>query len=153
MTARISYVFTIALFVAGPTRVGAQARTADSVAVAQAHETWFRGLMAHDTTTLSPVLSADITLGFPAGNVMPRQDFLQYKQEGQLFYDSADHQELHIRVYAGVAVVTGRSTLAYRFKGTAGSERLAYTATYVRSSGQWRMVAWQSTIVPPPKAP
>lgn len=148
-----SHSLTVLLFLAALAPLGGQANATDSVAVSQAHERWFRGLLAHDTTTLSAVLAPDITLGFPAGNVMPRQDFLRYKQEGQLFYDSAEHQDLRIRVYLAVGVVTGRSTLTYRFKGTAGSERLAYTATYVRSNGEWRMVAWQSTIVPPPKTP
>ena len=153
MSARLSHVLSIALPLAALAPVGGQTSAPDSVAVHQAHDGWFRGLIAHDTTNLSAVLAPDVTLGFPGGNVMPRQDFLRYKQEGQLFYDSADHQELHIRVYSGVAMVTGRSILAHRFKGTAGYERLAYTATYLRSNGKWRMVAWQSTIVPPPKTP
>ena len=146
------YLLSLVLFLAFASARG-QAYAADSVAVAHAHESWFRGLLAHDTTTLSAVLAPDITLGFPAGNVMPRQDFLRYKQDGQLFYDSAEHHELRIRVYPAAALVTGRSTLTYRFKGTAGSERLAYTATYIRFNGAWRMVAWQSTIVPAPKPP
>ena len=148
-----SYLLVFVLCVTSFEVAGAQASTADSVAVSQAHERWFRGLLAEDTTVLSTVVAPDVTLGFPGGNVMPRKDFLGYLQSGQLFYDSADHHDLRIRVYGAAAVVHGRSTLTYRFQKAAGSERLAYTATYIRSGGEWRMVAWQSTMVPVPKPP
>jgi hypothetical protein len=118
----------------------------DSVAVHRAHSQWFDAILAEDTAALSAILSPDVTLAFPAGNTMPRAAFLAYLQSGQLVYDSAQHHELRIRVYDAAAIATGKSTLGYRFKGTAGSERLAYTAVYVRSRSGWRMVAWQSTI-------
>jgi hypothetical protein len=119
---------------------------ADSAAVHRTHLRWFDGLIAEDTTKLSSVLDPDVTLAFPGGDVMPRRDFLGYLQNGQLYYDTADHHSLRIRVYPRAAVVNGSSTLTYRFQGSAGSERLTYTATYILASGQWRMVAWQSTM-------
>lgn len=120
--------------------------SADSIAVHKAHTQWFDGLLAEDTTKLSTVLSPDVTLAFPGGNTVPRQDFLGYLRSGQLFYDTADHHYLRIRVYAGAAVVNGNSTLDYRLQGKAGSERLTYTATYILTGDKWRMVAWQSTV-------
>jgi hypothetical protein len=63
-----------------------------------------------------------------------------------LFYDSAEHHSLRIRVYPRAAVVNGSSTLGYRFQNNAGSERLTYTATYILAGNKWRMVAWQSTV-------
>lgn len=117
----------------------------DSIAAHQAHERWFSGLLAEDTVLVSNVLSADVTLGFPGGNVMPRSEFLAALQDGELFYDTADHEDVLLRLYRGTAVVTGRSTLTYRYRGNAGSEQLTYTAIYIRTDQRWRMVAWQST--------
>ncbi len=112
------------------------------------HIAWFEGLLAEDTTIVSRVLSDDVTLGFPGGNVMPKTEFLSYLQSGDLFYDIAEHEAVKFRVYGASAVVTGRSNLAYCFKGNAGFERLTYTAVYVRTDGGWKMVAWQSTTRP-----
>ena len=151
---RLSPILRLAcVFIGISSSLGAQRAASDSIAVVNAHQQWFRGLLTHDTLALSAVLAPDVTLAFPGGNTMPRADFLGYLQGGQLFYDSANHEDLRVRVYSSAAVVTGRSTLAYRFQGSAGSERLAYTATYVRSASGWRMVAWQSTVSPAPKAP
>jgi hypothetical protein len=106
---------------------------------------WFEGLLAEDTTILNKVLSDDVTLGFPGGNVMPRAKFLSFLRSGELFYDTAEHEDVGFRIYGNTAVVTGRSNLAYRFKGNEGFERLSYTAVYVSTDGEWKMVAWQST--------
>ena len=113
-----------------------------------AHNAWFEGLLAEDTIILNRVLSDDVTLGFPGGNVMPRATFLSFLQSGELFYDTAYHEAVEFRTYGNAAIVTGRSNLAYRFKGDKGFERLSYTAVYVRTNGAWKMVAWQSTTRP-----
>lgn len=130
---------------------GAQVSSADSSAVSLTHDAWFRGLLAHDTTALSSVLAPDVTLAFANGLVMPRTALLRALEGGQLAYDSAVHHERRIRVYGVAAVVSGRSTLAPRVRNVLGSEHITYTATYIRSGAEWRMVAWQSTLIPASK--
>ena len=122
----------------------------DSALVARAHVDWFTGLLAADTIKLSRVLDTSITLGFPGGNLFPRGLYLEGLADGTIQYDSAAHERVSIRVFARSAVVVGRSTLTYRYQQRPGRERLAYTATYVRFGGDWRMVAWQSTAIAPP---
>ena len=101
-------------------------------------------LLSEDAGALDLLLVDDITLAFPDGNLMPRAEFLSYLKSGELSYDSAEHEDLLVRVYGTTGVVTGRSSLAYRFKGEAGFER--YTAVYARTEVRWRMVAWHSTM-------
>lgn len=113
-----------------------------------AHNAWFEGLLAEDTKILNKVLSEEVTLGFPGGNVMPRAEFLSLLQAGELFYDTAEHESVGFRIYGNTAIATGRSNLTYRYKGAKDFERLSYTAVYVRTNGEWKMVAWQSTRRP-----
>jgi hypothetical protein len=116
----------------------------DNAAVSAAHASWFAGILG-DRVVLNEVLAQDVTLRFPSGTEMPRSRFLSLLESGELAYDSAQHQETKIRLYGDTGIVTGRSTLRYRYQGKADSERLAYTAVYVRTSGRWVLVAWQST--------
>jgi ketosteroid isomerase-like protein len=115
-------------------------------AIRSAHAAWFDALLGENVDALDRLLADDVTLGFPGGNLMPRAEFLSYLKVGDLYYDTAEHEDTFVRVYGTTGVVTGRSNLAYRFKGKAGFERLRYTAVYARTDGQWRLVAWQSTI-------
>jgi hypothetical protein len=112
-----------------------------------AHSAWFEGLLTEDTTILSEVLSEDVTLGF-VDYVMPRARLLSLLQSGELVYDTAEHETVGFRIYGNAAVVTGRSNLAYRFKGNEDFERLSYTAVYMSTDGVWKMVAWQSSTRP-----
>lgn len=115
-------------------------------AVRKSHAAWFDALLAGDTAALEQLLAADVTLAFPGGNLMPRAEFLSYLKSGELFYDTAEHEDMLVRIYGATGVVTGRSTLGYRFKGKPGVERLRYTAVYARTDTRWWLVAWHSTI-------
>ena len=115
-------------------------------AIRKTHNAWFDALLAEDAGALDLLLVDDITLAFPDGSLMPRAEFLSYLKSGELFYDTAEHEDVLVRVYGTTGVVTGRSNLAYRFKGEAGFERLRYTAVYARTEVRWRMVAWHSTM-------
>ncbi len=96
---------------------------------------------------MSEVLSEDVTLGF-VDYVMPRARLLSLLQSGELVYDTAEHETVGFRIYGNAAVVTGRSNLAYRFKGNEDFECLSYTAVYMSTDGVWKMVAWQSSTRP-----
>ena len=125
----------------------AQKSDADSEqAVRKSHAAWFDALLAEDIATLEQLLARDVTLAFPGGNLMPRAEFLLNLKSGELFYDTAEHEETSVRTYGAAGIVTGRSTLGYRFKGKPGVERLRYTAVYVRTDTTWRLMAWHSTI-------
>jgi hypothetical protein len=119
--------------------------SADEQSLRSAHQSWFKGLLNEDTKFFDVFFADEITLGFGMRS-MPRADFLKLLSSGELFYDDAEHAEVHFRVYGNTGVVTGRSNLKYRFNGVEGYERLHYIAIYVLVETNWKMVAWQSAI-------
>jgi len=118
--------------------------------VRKVHGQFFDGILHADTELLDQVLSSDVTLSFPGGNVMPRSEFLAFLSGGELIYDSADHHAVNVRVYESAAVVHGKSTLSLRWSRDGETEHLTesltYTATYILGDAGWQMVAWQSTM-------
>jgi hypothetical protein len=117
----------------------------------EVHQSWFDGLLEENSQIIDQILSEDITLGFPGGNVMPRQEFIDYLKNGTIFYDSAFHEYSKIRIYGNTGLINGRSNLTFRFKKENGEffkghEKITYTAVYVLDESlRIRMVAWQST--------
>jgi len=104
-------------------------------AVAAAHARWLAGILGR-YDVLAEVLAPDVSLRFPGGSQWSRSSYLNLLETKQAFYDSADHHEMEVRVYGDAAVVTGKSTLQGRFKANAFSERLAYTAVYIRAGAK-----------------
>ena len=76
---------------------------------------------------------------------MPRAEFLSLLESKQLSYHTAEHETVEFRAYGNTAVVMGVSNLSYSYKGSDDFERLTYTAVYVKTDDQWKMVVWQST--------
>jgi hypothetical protein len=99
------------------------------------HQSWFDGLLAEDTQLINQVLANDVTLGFPDGNFMSKQDFLNLLNNGIAFYDSAVHEYSNIRIYNQIGIINGKSDLTVRLKKESGefiafAEKLSYTAVY-----------------------
>lgn len=112
------------------------------------HSAFFEGVLAEDTKILNEVLSDNVTLGYADGSRKSKDEFLSAFQSGELFYDTAEHEAVDFHIYGNTAVVTGRINFAYRLEGNEGVERLSYTAVYVSTDGEWKMVAWHSSLRP-----
>ena len=57
-------------------------------------------------------------------------------------------EERRVRVFSDVAVVTGACRVLVQASGRERDIRLRFTEVYLRRDGAWRMVAWQSTLIP-----
>ena len=71
-----------------------------------------------------------------AASLSPDQAWTAYKSD-----------DLKVRTYGDVAVVTGVSTLTGSAKGFASGAR-RFTEVWVRRNGGWQIVGGQSTLVP-----
>jgi hypothetical protein len=143
---------TIVVFITIPLFTIAQSNSDAKEKLMAIHRSWFKGLLSEDTVVINQVLSEDVTLGFPDGNTLSKEEFINYLGEGILFYDSAFHEYSKVRVYRNVGLINGRSNLAFRFKMEDGeylklTERLTYIAVYLFDDSI-KMIAWQSTIRP-----
>ena len=130
--------------------ISGQGASTDSLAVAKTHSQWFGGLRAADTVALAAVLAPTVSFGFATGQTANRDGFLRMLHSGRLHYTSIVEEEQQIRCHGLTAVVTGRALLTYRIGQVDGSEHVTYTATYVVHNQQWKMLAWQSTLIPAP---
>lgn len=52
-------------------------------------------------------------------------------------------EEVRVRVYKDAAVVTGLAQWGFKYKGQQLNNERRYTHTYIKSNGQWKIVAQQ----------
>ena len=64
--------------------------------------------------------------------------------------ESGSVDDLNIRTFGDVAIVTGRSVLAGSYKGERASVVQRFTVVFVRRDGRWQAVASQGTQVAQP---
>lgn len=108
-----------------------------------------KALVRSDTATLDSILSDDLIYTHSTGLVDTKASFIDSIKSGALKYEAMDHDDPSVRMFADLALITGRSAVRVR---TANAElqsfQIRFTNVYAKRGGRWQMVAWQSTRLP-----
>ncbi len=105
----------------------------------------FKAMIEVDTTSLDTILSDDLTYTHTSGWTQSKAELMVSLTSGQLNYQSAITSEVVVRVYGKTAVVTGKSHMKVESGGQEYDLLIRFIDVYVKSNGDWQMVAWQST--------
>jgi ketosteroid isomerase-like protein len=116
--------------------------------VEQVERKRFAAMVAQDIAALEPLLADDLTYIHSTGELENKSQFLETIRGGRLRYEAIDVQELNVRQYDKVALVTGRIVVQARAGSRPLTLNVRYTDAYVNRDGHWRLVAWQSTRLP-----
>ena len=104
-----------------------------------------QALANHDVATLEKMLSDDFTFVTPRGDLRSKQDVLKAVATGNIGNEYLETSDLKIRVYADMAVVTGRALQTAQRAGKDFTDSYRFTRVYLRRGGQWLAVALQMT--------
>jgi ketosteroid isomerase-like protein len=109
---------------------------------------WGAAYLRRDTDALQRVLADDFTSTDALGTVSDKARYIMASVKAPATFSLASEFELDdvkVRVYADVAVVTGRATDKGWDRGPNPSGRYRFTDVFVRRQGRWQAVASQGT--------
>ncbi len=104
-------------------------------------------LIKKDRATMERLYADDYTYTHSNGTVANKAQDIAASLSSDQAWTAHKSDDLKVRVYRDVAVVTGISTLSGSAKGYASGPR-RFTEVWVRRNGRWQMVSGQSTLVP-----
>ena len=106
--------------------------------------------IAADADRLESLLSDQLTYGHADGRVQNKAEFLAAVRSNRMRYEAYDYEEMQIdRAAADIAVITGRASLRVRTSEQHLAFRLRFLAVWRQEAGAWRLLAYQSTQLPP----
>ena len=105
-------------------------------------------MVAVDLATLDELLAEDMTYTHSSGTLESKTQHLDALRSGRLNYESLTADDVRVRIYGDVGIVTGTSTIGVASGGQSRILRVRFTDVYHRANGRWQMVAWQSTRLP-----
>lgn len=111
----------------------------------------FEAMVRRDREALDRLLADDLIYTHSTGQVETKTQFLASIASGGLVYRSIQPREVQVRLLGDVAVLTGRAELGVRAQERDMDLAVRFTSVYVRRDGVWRMAAWQSTRIEPPR--
>jgi ketosteroid isomerase-like protein len=113
-----------------------------------AENAWARAALAADATMLNRVLADDLTYTHSSGRTETKPQFIESLTSGRMKYESAELDELTIKMYGKVAVVLSVRRMRAGAPGKISSFRARFQRVWVERAGQWQLVAHQATRLP-----
>jgi len=104
-------------------------------------EAIFRG----DAAAFDHMTSDDYTVISDSGDLLTKQETLEWLAKRKAEYRYLEKDDLNIRVYGDAAVVTGRSVQTRLEHGKDYNGAYRFTEVYIRQKGRWLAVALQVT--------
>ncbi|HXJ78861.1 MAG TPA: nuclear transport factor 2 family protein [Candidatus Methylomirabilis sp.] len=122
--------------------------TAAEADVLRADDNRFEAMRKKDWTALDSVLADDLTYVHSTARLESKAEHVQNLRDGKPHYRGIAPRDRRARVFGDVGIVSGVSEMHVERDGKAQHFTVRYLAVYARTSGMWRMTAWQSTRVP-----
>jgi ketosteroid isomerase-like protein len=105
--------------------------------------------IAGDRGTVDSTLAADWSVIDLTGRVLTKPQVMQELGSGDRRIESGSVDDLNIRLFGDIAIVTGRSVLAGSYQGKRANVVQRFTDVFARRDGRWQAVASQGTQVAP----
>ena len=134
----------LALLLANP---AAAQNAAAEKEVAQLFNTLNDANIKKDRATIERLTADDFIYIHSNGSVTNRAQEIAETLAAGTTWTNSKIDDLRVRVYGDVAIVTGLNTLTGSAKGYVSGGR-RFTEVWVRRNGQWKTVGGQSTVVP-----
>jgi ketosteroid isomerase-like protein len=105
-----------------------------------------------DSKALDRLWSNDLVVTNPLNKLVTKQQVLEMVESGFLVITSLDRQIEYLHVYGDTVIVAGSETALWggRMPSAGKTERLRFTAIWMKQNGRWQEVARHANIVPQP---
>jgi ketosteroid isomerase-like protein len=106
-----------------------------------------KALQEHDVALLDKIYSDQLVFVNTRGQKFTKAQRLADLGAGKVEYFSYNQEGFSYHVYGDTVVMTGRTSSVVKFQGRVNKIPRLFTNIYVRTGGQWRLVAHQATPI------
>ncbi len=127
------------------------AREDDSTLVARLTaqaDRWDKAIVRKDREAIEENMADDFRQIDAAGTVNSRAAFLDALLSADLQIDPYRVEDLDVRVYGDVALLSGRTRMTGRYQGKPFESHYRYIDVYVRRRDEWKIVSVQISRIP-----
>ncbi|MEO6366323.1 MAG: nuclear transport factor 2 family protein [Luteimonas sp.] len=140
----VAFVFTASL--GGCTTTSMPAQDA-AVRLRQQADAWDRAIVRKDVMAIAQNMAESFRQIDSQGNLSNKAEFLTGITSDKLVIQPYEPEDVEIRFYGNLALVTGTTHLHGTYDGKPFKTHYRYTDTYVNESGAWQVVNVQTTEI------
>ena len=137
---------TVLAVAIGTGAVGADKSVEDKLK--QLEQEWAQAGVKGDTSVLERIEANDFVFTDPAGVVGDKAKDISDLKTGQFKAAAIDLDDVKVRVFGKVAIVTGRTTIRDgKYQGQDISGQYRFTDVWMNRGNQWQVIASQGTQI------
>lgn len=110
-------------------------------------DAWDRAIVRKDLTAISQNMADSFRHIDSEGHLSNKTQFLSGITSDKLVIQPYEPEDVEIRFYGDVALMTGTTKLQGAYDGKPFKAHYRYTDTYFREAGTWRIVSVQTTEI------
>lgn len=114
-------------------------------------EAWATALGSNQADALRPLLDATYEHIHGTGLVENKEQFLEALRTGTRKYQPIHMEDVRVKAYGRVALVTGRFALSVEARGKTIEGVNRFCLTLIEAPEGWKVVQFQATALPPKK--
>lgn len=120
-------------------------------AARQASATEVKAFLDKDAGQLASLWSDDMVVTNPLNKFVTKRQVLGMVQSGMLTFNAYDRAINYAHVYGDTVILAGNETVTWGSKmpHAGKTERLLFTAVWMKRAGRWQEVARHANVVPP----
>jgi len=100
-----------------------------------------------DIARLKQLIADDFVATVPPGKVINKAEVIAQVTSPDLEMESLVNDDIQVRIYGNVAIVTARGAARGKYKGQDASGQFRYTRVWIKREGRWQAIAAQSTMM------
>ena len=109
----------------------------------------FRAMCEANLPALDALLDDALVYTHSSASTDSKSTYMDAFRSGKWAYKRVERPVEDIQVHGDCAVVTGRAEIEVMVEGKARHLNSRYIDVWVKGAAGWKMVAWQSTPIPP----
>lgn len=121
---------------------------ADRAALLKQAEAWDQAIVRKDAAAISANMAEDFRQIRSNGDVVDKTTFLRDITSPELTIEPYQVEDLDVRFYGDVALLSGHTHMKGSYGGAAFTTRYRYIDIYARRDGRWQVVSVQITTIP-----
>jgi len=136
----ICAIFVMTLFcVAGAAQNARRAKLVEYLT--QLKREWGKIYVSRDRAALEKMLAREYGVTGDDGVKTSREELLANFERGETIYESTSYDDVSVKIYGSVAIISGRGTVKGRRKNVPFHTQYFSTNVFVKRDGRWQAVA------------
>ena len=140
--------FAIPILVAAMLQANPAQDVVDVSALTALESVWNQAHIRGDVQALERLWAADMVVVVPKMKPMSRAEAMKMTLSAGAWFDRYDSSDLRVRVYGDTALVSGRLVRTRKMTGISVEDVWLFTKVYVRTAGDWKVVAFHTSEAP-----